>query len=68
MALSKFSSKLSERLALKLKNRRKRKWVSEFRKQRLTFGEFCRLYRATRVHPDKFIGYLTMSRGTFDTF
>jgi hypothetical protein len=69
MALSKFSRKLlsSERISFKLKNRRKRKWVHEFSKHSLTFGEFYHLYREPRFHPDKFTDYLRMSKETSDT-
>jgi hypothetical protein len=36
-------------------------------KKRPTFGEFYHLYRDARVHPDKSIDYLRMSKETSDT-
>jgi hypothetical protein len=64
-ALSEFSSKLlSERISLKMKSRRKFKWLHEFHKQRLTFVEGCHLYMDTRVHCDKLRDYLRMSKET----
>jgi hypothetical protein len=68
LTLSKFSRNLlSEKISLKLKNERKRKWVHEFSKQRLNFGAFYLFYRDARFHPDKFKDYLRMSKETPDT-